>query len=66
MVGEEINKQSITNFMVGMREAGISPSSCNVYSKGMNGYLVWLYENGYISERLRIKQLKCEQKVIKP
>src|SRR5581483_11494860 len=34
--------------------------------RAMNSYLTWLFENEYIKERLRIKQLKTERKVIEP
>ncbi len=46
-------------------EASISPASCNVYIKAFNGYLIWLFENEYISESLHIKHLKAEKKIIK-
>jgi len=52
---EQINKASIKDFVLKMREANISPASCNVYIKAFNGYLIWLFENEYISESLHIK-----------
>lgn len=37
MVGDKNSKESITEFVMRMREARISPATCNVYIKGMNG-----------------------------
>ncbi len=58
-------KQDLTKFVTGMREQGLKPVSCNTYIRGINSFLTWLYENEYIPEHLKIKQLKCEQKVMK-
>lgn len=59
----DINKQELTKFVVGMREAGTSPVTCNVRIRGMNSFLSWLHEQGVTTEHLRIKQLKVEQRV---
>src|SRR5215470_9358290 len=53
-----ITKPELTNFVLGMREAGISPVTCNIRIRGINSFLSWLHEQGFISEHLRIKQLK--------
>jgi integrase/recombinase XerD len=58
-------KQDLNAFVTGMREQGIKPVTCNTYIRGINSFLTWLYENGYTSEQLKIKQLKCEQRVMK-
>jgi integrase/recombinase XerD len=56
----ELNKDGLKNFVINMREAGLSAGGCNVY----NSYLTWLHENGHC-EPLRIKQLPKPQTVIK-
>ncbi len=38
--------------------------TCNTYIRGVNSFLSWLYENGHLSEHLKIKQLKAECKVM--
>lgn len=63
---EPVNKSSCQSFVVRMRESGLSPVTCNISIRSMNSYLSWLFEEGYIPERLKIKQLKVEKKVIKP
>jgi integrase/recombinase XerD len=61
---DNISRQHLTIFVVDMRERGLLPVSCNIYICGINSFLSWLSENGYISEHLRIKELKVEKKVI--
>jgi hypothetical protein len=36
----------------------------NAYIRGINSFLSWLHENNHLSEKLRIKPLKQEQKVM--
>lgn len=59
-------KASLNQFVIGMREAGLKPTSCNISIRAINSYLGWLHENEFVKERLKIKQLKSERKVIEP
>lgn len=59
-------KQSLNQFVIGMREAGLKPTTCNISIRAMNSYLRWLYENELVKDWLKIKQLKTERKVIEP
>src|SRR6185295_9175745 len=64
-VGEQLPDKAVLNdFVIKLKEGGMSAGGVNVYIRGMNSFLSWLYENGYTSEKLRIKQLKAEKKVI--
>ena len=56
-------KVSLNQFVVGMREAGLAPTTCNISIRASNSYLTWLIENGHISKPLRIKQVKEEKRV---
>ena len=60
-----ITKTDLNNFVVQMREDNLSPVTCNISIWAMNSFLTWLHENSHIQERLKIKQLKTEKKVIK-
>src|SRR5438105_1330763 len=65
IMGEaEFSKTSLKDFVIGLRESGVSTASINCWARGVNSFLSWLHENEYISERLRIKPLKEEQKVV--
>lgn len=59
-------KASLNQFVIGMRESGLKPTSCNISIRAINSYLRWLYENEIVKKRLKIKQLKTERKVIEP
>jgi integrase/recombinase XerD len=65
MKEEGITKLSINQFVIGMREAGRSPAVCDAYIRGFNVFLSWLHENGQIPEKLAIKRLKLEKRVMK-
>lgn len=61
----DLSKDHLNRFILNMREKGIKPETCNVHIRGLNSFLSWLFENEHISEKLKIKQLKTEQKVMK-
>ena len=63
-VCEKLDRAILNEFVIKMRESGLSPISRNVYIRGMNSFLSWLYENQYSAEHLKIRQLKEEQKII--
>ena len=58
-IPEEINKRVIAEFITKLREEGLSVVSCNVYSRAINSFFSWLYENEYTAEHSKIKQLLC-------
>lgn len=57
-------KDTLKDFVIGMREAGLSPGGCNVYIRSMNSFLTWLHSEGYVTEPLRLRQLPQEKKII--
>lgn len=61
---DQLTRQHLTDFVMHLRERELSPVSCNVYIRGVNSFLTWLYQSEYLPEHLKIKQLKEEQKVI--
>jgi len=61
---DEYSKQSLTAFVVALRDSGVSAVSCNTYCRAVNAYLRWLHEEGYANEVLRIPPLKTEKKVL--
>ncbi|HZH92185.1 MAG TPA: tyrosine-type recombinase/integrase [Pyrinomonadaceae bacterium] len=62
---QELNKSVLNRFVLTMREKGLKPSTCNVYIRGLNSFLSWLHEYEFITEPLKIKLLKTEQRVMK-
>ena len=61
---EILDRFILNDFVIKLRESGVKPVSCNTYIGGMNSFLSWLWENNIINERLKIKELKEEQKII--
>jgi integrase/recombinase XerD len=67
----DLSKASLGQMVCSMRETGFIPgkkglsaAGVNVYVRAINSFLTWLYEQGHTPERLRIKPLKTEKKVI--
>ncbi|MGH9876138.1 MAG: tyrosine-type recombinase/integrase [Nitrososphaerales archaeon] len=46
-VGTMPTPASLSQFVLGMREAGLSITSCNIYIRSINSFLTWLKENGH-------------------
>jgi len=64
-VGETIpDRFALNDFVIKLKERGMSAGGANVYIRGINSFLTWLWENNQSGERLKIKLLKEEKKVI--
>jgi integrase/recombinase XerD len=64
-VGEVMPDRFVLNdFIIKRRERGMQPGGANVYIRGINSFLGWMWQNNYISERLSMKSLKEEKKTI--
>lgn len=63
--GGGLSKAGVQQFVIGMKEAGISTGACNAYIRGINSFLSWLHENEHTTDHLKIKYLKDEQRVLK-
>ena len=62
---DEITKQTLTQFVLLARQQKMSVGCLNSYIKGINSFLDWLKANEITTERLRIKLLKQEKKVLR-
>jgi integrase/recombinase XerD len=62
---QTIDKASLNAFVIGMREAGLSPTTCNISIRSFNSFLTWMFENGHTPERYRVPQLKAGKKGIR-
>jgi integrase/recombinase XerD len=59
------NETNLLKLVVTLRQEGMSAGCCNTYFKGLNSFLDWLYVNQHTTERLRLKLLKKEKKVMR-
>ena len=46
-VGEMPSEQNLSRFIIGMREAGLNTTTCNMSIRGFNAFLTWLKEKSY-------------------
>jgi len=65
LVGEMPTKQNLMRFVVGMREQGLSPTTCNITIRSFNSFLNWCHTNGHITEPLKLQQLKTEKRIMR-
>src|SRR5687767_8200650 len=48
-----------------LRQQGMSAGCCNAYIRGINSFLTWLWENEHLTERIKVKLLKSEARIMK-
>lgn len=53
--------QSLDDFVINMRMAGLKPTGCNVSIMAINAFLTWLKDRGVIGN-IRIKKLSVEKR----
>jgi integrase/recombinase XerD len=46
-VGEIPTEKNLSRFVIGMREAGLNTTSCNISIRGFNSFLTWMKDNGH-------------------
>ena len=62
---ETLDRPILNEFVIKLRESGIAATSVNVYTCAINSFFTWLHENEHINEKLKIKALNEDQKIIK-
>jgi integrase/recombinase XerD len=62
---QTIDKPTLNEFLLKLRESGIAPVTCNITIRGINSFLSWLFESGYTQEHFKLKQLRIEKKILK-
>jgi integrase/recombinase XerD len=58
-----LTQQALDQWIVWMRQRGLSPGGCNTHIRTVNSFLSWLGENHYASPDLRIKLLRKPRSV---
>jgi integrase/recombinase XerD len=65
-VGKEMpNVELLEKFVVGMREAGFTITTCNISIRSFNSFLSWLHDNGHAEEHFKIKQVPGGKRVMR-
>ena len=60
-VGEMPTADNLSDFVIGMREAGLNTTTCNISIRAFNAFLSWLKEKGLVGD-IRLKKLPEEKK----
>lgn len=61
---KDVSKADLNNFVVSLRERGMSPNGANCYVRGVNSFFSWCFENELIGAKLSVPKLKAERKVV--
>jgi integrase/recombinase XerD len=62
---EILDKMTLNEFLIRLRESGIAPVTCNMTIRGINSFLSWLFENEHTQNHLKLKQMRIEKKILK-
>jgi integrase/recombinase XerD len=62
---KELDKMFLKEFVIKLREIGLSPTTCNIAIREINTFLKWLFDNEFTATQLKMQQLKTEYKVKK-
>jgi integrase/recombinase XerD len=62
---QELDKAAIIDWLEALHKTSIRPTSINCYARSLNAFFRWLMENGYITEKLKIKKLATPIEVVK-
>ena len=60
----QLGKPVLQDFVVRLRERGLSPVSCNTYVKAINSFLAWLHIEDHIREPLALQLQRTEKRVV--
>ena len=60
----DLNRSVLQDFVVGLRERGLSPVSCNTYLKALNAFFAWLHAEGHLLEPLVLSPQRTEKPVL--
>ena len=52
--------QLLKEFVIRLKQTGISTASVNCRSRGINSFLPWLHENGHLAEKLVVHHFFCK------
>lgn len=61
---KDLTKSLLQDFVVRLRERGLSPVSCNTYIKALNAFFAWLHAEGHLRAVLTLSPQRTEKRVI--
>ncbi|HEU4767725.1 MAG TPA: tyrosine-type recombinase/integrase [Pyrinomonadaceae bacterium] len=64
-LSEPITQQQLNNRVLQLRKEGMKISCLNVYMRSVNSFARWLFENGHVTEHLKLKKLPYVEKPLR-
>jgi integrase/recombinase XerD len=62
--GGSLSTDGIHDFIVNASKAGLAPGSINTIARSINSFLTWMREHRYISESLKVPQIRKLKRVL--
>ena len=50
----DLNRRVLQAFVIGLRQRGVAPVSCNTYAKALNSFFKWLHSEGHLPTLLMV------------
>jgi site-specific recombinase XerD len=58
-----LDRSELQEFVIHLRQRGVSPVSCNCYIRGLNAFCRWLHHEGHAPHPVRLPPLKLEKRL---
>jgi site-specific recombinase XerD len=57
-------KAVLQQFVIGLRDRGLRPVTCNTYIGAMNAFCGWLHQEGHLGAPLKLKKFQAEKRFV--
>ena len=61
---QDATERSAKAFVIGLRERGVKPVTCNNRARALNAFFVWLHREGHLEKPIRIPLQREERKML--
>lgn len=59
-----LRRSHLEQFIFALRDRGVKPVTCNTWLRALNAFFRWLHENGHLTERVHMRPLKVEKRLV--
>lgn len=63
-VPAQLTRPALQEFIIQLRDRGVRPVTCNTWIRALNVFCGWLHEQGHCLERVKLKTLRVEKRII--
>ena len=61
---QALRRSNLEQFIYVLRDRGVKPVTCNTWLRALNAFFRWLHENGHVTERIHLRPLKVEKRLV--